>query len=75
MRLSARGKKSVTLEVSFWWDQKDKAIHLVGKDAETKTFSVAIRDDPSKPSGQPYLFRELSKCLRTMGAPAPDESC
>jgi hypothetical protein len=73
MRLSTKGK-SVSLEVSFWWVPKDNAIHIAtnDKDPGADTFHVAIRDEPSKPSGQPYLFRELAKCLRSKGAPAPE---
>lgn len=63
----------VELQVQFWWEAKDKAIHIATNDPRAGTFHVAVRNDRSKPSGQPYLFRELAKCLRQMGAPAPDE--
>jgi hypothetical protein len=71
MRGSTKGRR-VKLEVSFWWDPKGKAIHLTSNDPGAKTFAVAVREDPSKPSGHPYLFRELVKCLKKMGADAPD---
>ena len=70
MRLSKKGK-SVALELAFWWDEADKAIHLASNDAEVDTLHVAVRSDGTKPSGHPYLFRELAKCLRAKGAPAP----
>jgi len=69
MRLSAKGK-SVAIEMSFWMTE-DGAIHLVSNDRDAPTFHVAVRDKKSKPSGHPYLYRELAKCLRKMGAPAP----
>jgi hypothetical protein len=73
MRLSQKGK-SVILEVAFWWDEQDHAVHVVGNDPEPTTFHVAVRNDPAKPSGHPYLFRELVKCLRQMDAPSPPEA-
>ena len=72
MKLSSKGKRSVTLELSFWWDETDKAIHLTSNDKDVNTFHVAIRSDGEKASGQPYLFRELAKCLKKMGAPSPE---
>lgn len=72
MRLSSKGK-SVALEMAFWWNEKDGAIHLVSNEAEAETFHVAVRADASKPSGHPYLFRELVKCLRAKGAPTPPD--
>ena len=73
MRLSKKGQ-SVAVEVAFWWVPKDKAIHLASNDPEAESLHVAIRADPNKPSGHPYLFRELVKCLRMKGAPAPEDS-
>ena len=72
MKVSSKGN-SVSLEILFWWDAKDKAIHMATNDPDAPTFHVAIRADKEKPSGQPYLFRELTKCLRQFGAPAPDD--
>jgi hypothetical protein len=70
MELSSKGR-SVSMEVSFWI-REDGAIHLTSNDPDVKTFYVVVRPDPAKPSGHPYLFRELAKCLRQKGAPAPD---
>ena len=70
MKLSEKGR-SVTMEVRFWMTE-DGAIHLTANDLDVNTFHVAIRSDQTKASGQPYLYRELAKCLRQMGAPAPD---
>ncbi len=71
MKLSkgkAGGKpRSVYLEISFWRD--GNTIHVAHNDPEgPSTFHVAVRADGSKPSGHPYLYRELSKCLDRMGA-------
>lgn len=72
MKISSKGN-SVSLEVLFWWDASDKAIHVATNDPDAPTFHIAVRPDKSKPSGHPYLFRELTKCLRQAGAPAPDD--
>jgi hypothetical protein len=69
MKLSEKGR-SVTMEMSFWMTE-DGAIHLTSNDRDVKTFHVAIRSDQTKASGQPYLYRELARCLKQMGAPAP----
>jgi hypothetical protein len=72
MNLSSKGN-ALSLEINFWWDAEDNAIHIGSndKDPGSGSFMVAIRADESKPSGHPYLFRELAKCLRSKGAPAP----
>ncbi len=69
MRLSrpkgGKAPKSVAMEIAFW--RHRDVIHIASNDRETKTFHVAVRDDPSKPSGHPYLYRELKKCLEQKG--------
>lgn len=75
MKVSRKGR-TVYAEVGFWWDERDRAIHVAvppSKAGEVETFHVAVRSDPEKPSGHPYLFRELARCLRQLGAPAPEE--
>ena len=71
MRLSKKGE-SVALEIAFWMTP-DGTIHVASNDPEAEGFHVSVAADPAKPSGHPYLYRELSKCLRQMGAPAPAE--
>ena len=76
MQRSRRGGKTVYAEVGFWWDERTKAIHLAlppSKAGEVETFHVAVRPEPEKPSGHPSPFRELARCLRELGAPAPEE--
>jgi hypothetical protein len=75
MRISKKGKaggkpKAVHLEISFWLENGN-VIHVACNDPDVSTFHVAVRSDPTKASGHPTLFRELSKCLKQMGAPAP----
>jgi hypothetical protein len=70
MRLSEKGR-TVIMELGFWMND-DGTIHLTGNDPEVETFHVAIRQDPAKNSGHPYLYRELAKCLKQMGAKMPD---
>ena len=73
MELSSKGR-SVSLEVDFWWKPEDRTIHLAtnDKDPGAETFHVAIREDATKANGHPSLFRNLAKCLRSKGAPAPE---
>jgi hypothetical protein len=78
MKLAAKGKKgkaprSVSMEMMFWMTD-DGAIHLSTNDkAEAALeFHVAVRADGSKPSGHPYLYRNLIKCLKSVGAAMPE---
>jgi len=59
---SGKGPRSVFLEICFWRD--GDAIHVATNDPEVPSFHVAVRSDGSKPSGHPYLYRELTKCLQ-----------
>lgn len=75
MRLSKKGKgnakpRSVWMEVGFWMDARG-TIHLATNDPEAKTFHVAVRNDPGKPSGHPMLYRRLKSYLKKMGAAEP----
>jgi len=67
-----KSDKTVTFEVSAWWDADDKSIHLASN--ESKTLILTVTDDPTGKRGHPKLFRELSKMLREAGAPSPPES-
>jgi hypothetical protein len=77
MRLAAKGKagqppKSVAMEMMFWMTDGG-VIHLAtnDKDQAANSFHIAVRKDGSKPSGHPYLYRELAKCLKSAGARMP----
>jgi hypothetical protein len=70
MRLSKKGK-TVTFEVSAWWDPEDQEIHLASNESET--FILTVNADPKKMRGHPKLFRELVKILREKGAQAPEK--
>jgi hypothetical protein len=69
MRRSEKGK-TVTFEISAWWNPDDKKIHLSSK--ESKSLILTVSNDPGKKRGHPKLFRELTKILRSAGAPAPE---
>lgn len=69
MRLAKHGK-TVTFEISAWWDEAHQKIHISSK--ESKTLIATISNDPSKKRGHPKLFRELAKVLREAGAAAPE---
>ena len=58
----SRKGRTVYAEVGVWWGEKTQAIHLAppkSKASEVETFHVAVRPEPEKPSGHPYLSREL----------------
>lgn len=73
MKLAAKGKagtkpRSVSLNVMFWFERG--AIHMATNDPDAQDFHVAIRDDPTKRSGHPMLYRRLRAYLEKMGAPS-----
>ena len=61
--------KTVTFEVSIWWNPEDQAIHFASKEAGK--FILTVKRDPTSKRGHPKLFRELAKVLKAGGAPAP----
>jgi hypothetical protein len=63
------------MEVMFWMTDSG-VIHLATKDKNeaAATFHVAIRADGGKPSGHPYVYRELLKSLKQIGAAIPTDS-
>jgi hypothetical protein len=69
MKVSKTGK-TVTFEVSAWWEDKDQKIRLRSKGREA--FILTVNDDAKSKRGHPKLFRELTKILKKAGAPAPD---
>ena len=66
--MSKKGK-TVTFEISAWWNPKDEKFYLACK--EGGKFILTVGSDPKKARGHPKLFRELTKILRAAGAPAP----
>jgi hypothetical protein len=68
--MASTGKtKTVTFEVSIWWNPEDRKIRLarIGPEA----FIATINNDAQSMRGHPKLFRELAKILKKAGAPAP----
>ena len=63
-------KKTAKMGISFWWNPKQKSIHVRGN--SPKPFILTVRADPSKKRGHPKLFRELAKALKHAGVPAPE---
>jgi hypothetical protein len=61
--------KTVTFEVSAWWNPKANHFHLACKDGGK--FILTVNRDPRKARGHPKLFRELTKLLKAAGALAP----
>jgi hypothetical protein len=66
----SKNRKTITFELSAWWDPDDESIHLASN--ESDTLIVTVCDDPKKKRGHPKLFRELTKMLKDAGALAPD---
>ena len=62
--------KTVTFEVSIWWNPEDQSIHLASKEAGK--FILTVNRDPTSLRGHPKLFCELAKVLKAAGAPAPE---
>jgi hypothetical protein len=73
MKLSQKGKRSVTMTVKFWMSP-DEAIHLTSEDSGLDDFHVAIRSDKDKGGGHPQLYRRLKACLKKAGAIVPAEA-
>jgi hypothetical protein len=62
-----KAPRSVSMPVDFW-KTANGVIHLATNDPEGEGFHVAIRDDASKPSGHPGLYRRLDAFLKMKGA-------
>jgi hypothetical protein len=68
MEVSKKGN-TVYAKVGIWLE-KDGSIHLsVPGD---KKFHVAVNREPERRNGHPTLFKQLARCLREQGAPAPE---
>jgi hypothetical protein len=61
--------KSVTLEMSALYDEKDGSIRLVflGQDG----FITTVNNNTENNRGHPHLFQNLAICLKKAGAPSP----
>ena len=69
MQTSSRGGNSVYMEVRFWYDEADGAIHMTAPGVGN--FHVAVNGDAESKRGHPSLFNVLAQCLREGRAPAP----
>ena len=59
------------MEVRFWYDETDGAIHMTAPDVPN--FHVAVAGDPESRRGHPSLFKVLTQCLHEKGALAPSQ--
>lgn len=61
--------KTITLEMSAWYNEKDGHIHLValGRDG----FITTVNGDSENERGHPHLFKNLAICLKKAGVPHP----
>jgi hypothetical protein len=66
MRVSGKDK-TVTFEISVWWNPDDQSFHVSRRDGGK--FILTVNRDPTSLRGHPNLFRELSKVLKAAGAP------
>ena len=71
MQTSDRGGNSVYLEVRFWYEEKDGAIHMTAPNIGK--FHVAVNGSPDSRRGHPSLFKVLAQCLRDNDATAPPD--
>lgn len=62
------GSSAIYLRFGVWLD-KDGSIHMTDRDR--KDFHISVTSDPASPRGHRTLFRNLAKCLREEGVPAP----
>lgn len=70
MKKSKRGGKSVKMTIKFWWNPKDRSIHIRGEGRPASIIST-VKVDPTSSRGNPNLFEQLAECLKQAGAPAP----
>jgi hypothetical protein len=68
MRFGKNGK-TVKLEISVWWNARDKTIHLASSQSES--LIATVNNDPKSMRGHPKLFRELAKILKQHDVPGP----
>lgn len=68
MKVSQTGR-AVTFSISAWMTPTG-TIHLTTPDKATGSFHVALRDDTSKSSGHPMLYREIKRIMKKAGVPS-----
>lgn len=66
-----RGGKSLEMKIKIWWDPKARTIHMRGE-GQPAFFLSTVSANPGHKRGHPHLFYQLTKCLRNVGAPAPE---
>jgi hypothetical protein len=71
MKKSKRGGKSVEMTIKFWWNPRDRSIHIRGGGRPALLIST-VNANPASKRGNPNLFGKLARCLKQAGAPAPE---
>jgi hypothetical protein len=66
--MEAKMVKSAILELSVWYSEKSRRIHVAGGG-----FRSTVNADPSSKRYHPNLFKKLARYLRDAGMPAPTE--
>ncbi len=61
--------RTVTFEMTAWYDEKDGHIHLVALGREG--FITTVNADPDSEKGHSHLFKCLAVCLKHAGVPSP----
>ena len=61
--------KSIELQMRVWFDPTSRHIKLAGPNLTASTVS----NDPGSKRYHPNLYMKLSRALRAVGAPAPEE--
>ena len=70
MAEQSKSGKAIYLRCGAWLE-KDGSIHITVP--EDDSFHCSVTPDPASWRGHPTLFRNLAKCLRDAGAPAPPQ--
>ncbi len=61
--------RTITFEMSAWYDEKDGHIHLVALGREG--FITTVSGNSESERGHPHLFKNLAVCLKKAGVPYP----
>ncbi|HSY46923.1 MAG TPA: hypothetical protein VK800_12795 [Steroidobacteraceae bacterium] len=71
--LTSRPVKYVRRVISFWWNDKDHAIHVTTQGTQ-QPLHTTFRDDPGSDRAHRSMFTWLRRVLEAEDKPAPPES-
>jgi hypothetical protein len=75
MRRAKQGTgKTVSMMIDFWLDSEDdQTIHIGTNDPDlgAENFRFSVTAVVGRSNSHPLMYKQLAKCLRSKGAPAP----